>query len=226
MMRVRWPFAPYGTREIVLGTLLLGGAFGLLLWAFPWAAPVPALLLGFVLSFFRDPERVVPDGQDCVLSPADGRVADIEELREEAFLRADAVRVGIFMSVFDVHVNRAPVSGKVVFRDYRRGKFLDARAAAASRENESAFVGIERADGTRVLVRQVAGLVARRIVCGCEVGDAVVRGARFGMVKFGSRLEVWVPRGSGFRVAVAVGERVRAGCSVLGKFGVDGGPPG
>lgn len=217
--RVRWPFARYGTRELVLGSIVLGAATALALWQVPWAAPVPVLLLAFLLSFFRDPERTPPAGERKVLSPADGTVADIVEMREDDFLHAEAVRIGIFMSVFNVHVNRVPVSGRVVFRDYRRGKFRNAMGPAASRENECSLVGIEAAGGTRVLVRQVAGLIARRIVTDCAEGDELERGRRFGMVKFGSRLEVFVPRAAGFRPAVAVGDRVRAGVSVLGELG-------
>jgi phosphatidylserine decarboxylase len=172
----------------------------------------------FLFGFFRDPERTPPEGDNALLSPADGRVADIEEVRETEFLAADAVRIGVFMSLFDVHVNRAPLAGRVVFRDYRPGKFHNALGARASRENECSLVGIERADGTRVLVRQIAGVIARRIVCDCEVGTELARGQRLGMVKFGSRLEVFVPKSSGFRPAVAVGDRVRAGRSVLGHF--------
>jgi len=215
---LRWPLTRYGTRELVAGSLLLAGACALALWLWPWAVVAPAALWAFLLAFFRDPERTAPEGEDAILSPADGRVADIEELREDAFLGTEAVRVGIFMSLFNVHVNRAPVSGKVVFRDYRPGKFHNAMVAQASRENECMLVGIERADGTRVLLRQIAGVIARRIVCDCSVGTELTRGQRFGMVKFGSRLEVYVPKASGFQPAVAVGDRVRAGSSVLGRF--------
>jgi phosphatidylserine decarboxylase len=216
---VRWPLTRYGTRELVAGSLLLAGACALTLWLRAWAVVVPAALWAFLLAFFRDPERTPPDGEESVISPADGRVADVEELSEGEFLGAEAVRVGIFMSLFNVHVNRAPVSGKVLFRDYRPGKFHNAMVAQASSENECSLVGIERGDGTRVLVRQIAGVIARRIVCDCPVGSELTRGERFGMVKFGSRLEVYVPKASGFRPAVAVGDRVKAGTSVIGRLG-------
>jgi len=152
-------------------------------------------------------------------------VADITEAAEDEFLGCDAVRIGIFMSVFNVHVNRAPVSGTVVFRDHRPGTFHNAMSAAASAENECSLIGIECPGGQRVLVKQIAGLIARRIVCACGVGDAVERGRRIGMVKFGSRLEVYVPRAAGLAVAVAVGDRVRAGRSVLGELGGHKGHP-
>lgn len=216
---VRWPLTRYGTRELVLLGFPLAAATAVVAWWMAWLAVVPAALAVFVVAFFRDPERTPPWGEEKVLSPADGRVADVEEVREEEFLDADAVRVGIFMSVFNVHVNRAPVSGRVVYRAYRRGKFGNAMGAAASRENECSLVGVELSDGRRVLVKQIAGLIARRIVCDCEEGDGLERGGRFGMVKFGSRLEVIVPQAAGFRPTVAVGERVRAGETVLGVLG-------
>jgi len=210
----------------VLAAGILGGATALALWKLPWAAALPGVLLLFVLYFFRDPERCAPEGEDQLVSPADGRVVDVVTVREEGFLGADAVRVGIFMSLFDVHVNRAPLAGKVVFRDYRPGKFHNAMGGRASRENECSLVGIERSDGARVLVKQIAGLLARRIVCDCPIGRELMRGQRLGMVKFGSRLEVYVPHWSGFRLAVRVGDRVRAGRSVLGRLGAAEGSRG
>ncbi len=200
------------------GTALLAGGAVLALWVYPPLVAVPAALWVFLLSFFRDPERTAPGGDEKLLSPADGRVADVERVREDEFFHADALRVGIFMSVFNVHVNRAPASGKVAFRAYRRGKFRNAMGAAASAENECALVGIERPGGGRLLVKQIAGLIARRIVCACREGDELHRGERFGMVKFGSRLEVYVPASEAFRLAVGVGDRVKAGASVLGEF--------
>ena len=219
---VRWPFTRYGTRELALSVLLAGGLTALAAWLWLPAAVVPAAVLVVAVAFFRDPERTPPEDDDLLVSPADGRVADIEEVREDAFLGADALRVGVFMSVFNVHVNRAPLDGKVVFRDYRPGRFLNAMGSEASRQNECSLVGIERPDGTRVLVKQIAGLIARRIVTDCEVGGELARGERIGMVKFGSRLEVYVPVSAGFEVAVAVGDVVRAGSSALGRLPTSG----
>lgn len=216
---MRWPFARYGTGVLVACSLIMAGATALAVWLLPWAAPIPALLLVFVLWFFRDPERVAPEGERKLLSPADGTVADVETVREDRFLGGEALRVGVFMSVFNVHVNRAPVSGTVAYRDYCPGKFLNAMAAEASRANECSFVGLEMLDGTRVLVRQIAGLIARRIVTACEVGDRLDRGERFGMVKFGSRLEVYVPAAAGFEASVKVGDKVSAGMTILGTIG-------
>jgi len=213
---------PRGKRRALALVLLFGGLTALAAWLWWPAACVPAALGGLAVAFFRDPEREPPGDADVLVSPADGRVADIEEVREDEFLGADAVRVGVFMSVFNVHVNRAPLDGTVVFRDYRPGKFLNAMSAAASSANECSLVGIERPDGTRVLVKQIAGLIARRIVTACEVGGAVRRGERIGMVKFGSRLEVYVPVSAGLELDVAVGDAVRAGSSALGRLGSEG----
>lgn len=215
---LRWPLTRYGTRELVVGTLVLGGLCAVAVWLFPWAGIVPAALWVLLVNFFRDPERVPPEGEDRLVSPADGCVADIETVQEAEFLHAEALRIGIFMSVLNVHVNRAPLAGRVAWRAYRPGKFRNAMGAEATRENECAFVGLERPDGSRILVRQIAGLVARRIVTDCAVGDELKRGQRFGMVKFGSRLEVYVPAAVPFRPTVAVGEHVKAGESVLGEI--------
>ena len=223
---MRWPFTRYGTRELALSAALFGGLTALAAWWLPWVAVVPAALLVVAVAFFRDPERTPPGGGDLMVSPADGRVADIEEVREDEFLGADALRVGVFMSVLNVHVNRAPLDGTVVYRDYRPGRFLNAMGAEASSQNECSLIGIERPDGTRVLVKQIAGLIARRIVTDCDVGTSVERGERIGMVKFGSRLEVYVPVAAGLEVGVAVGERVRAGHSALGRLAPRGGSSG
>lgn len=224
---MRWPLTPYGARELTVGTMLLAGACVAVLCLLPWwLVVVPAVLWVFLVSFFRDPVRVPPDGDDVVVSPADGCVADVEEVAEGDFLGCPAVRVGIFMSLFNVHVNRAPLSGTVGFREHRPGKFHNAMLPEASRENECLLLGVERADGLRYLVKQVAGLVARRIVCEPAVGSAVVRGERYGMVKFGSRLEVYVPVSTGFEASVSVGDRVRAGSSALGTLGSTGGGDG
>jgi len=219
---VRVPLTPHGLRELVLGSVVLGALCVVAAWVLPLATVVPAALWVFLVGFFRDPERRPPPGDDLVLSPADGRVTDVETVVESDFLGCEAVRVGIFMSLFDVHVNRAPLSAKVVYRQHRPGRFHNAMLPVAARENECLLLGLEREDGTRFLVKQVAGLVARRIVCVPQVGDEVRRGERFGMVKFGSRLEVYVPTSSGFRPTVEVGQRVRAGESVVGELRSEG----
>ncbi|NQT88183.1 phosphatidylserine decarboxylase family protein [bacterium] len=204
---------------MVIGTVVLGGSIALCAWLLPWLAIAPALLLVFVYSFFRDPERQAPGDADDLLSPADGVVADIGVAPEDEFLKADTLRIGIFMSVFNVHVNRAPLAGRVVWKAYRPGRFHNAMRTEAAAENECGYIAIERADGVRIVVRQVAGLIARRIVTACSLDDPLERGERFGMIKFGSRLEVYIPASVDFRPSVSVGDRMTAGLSILGRIG-------
>jgi len=219
-------FARWGWRELTLyggGCALLGAAVAAVLpspWC--WASVLPFTGAGLVAWFFRDPERTIPDGAGLLVSPADGHVADIETVDEPTFLRGKAIRVGIFLSPLDVHVNRSPARGVVRHREYRAGKFLAAYDRRAVEENESCALGIEceapaGKPPLRVLVRQVVGVAARRIVCPAEPGLALGRGERFGMIKFGSRTELWVPADAGFLCRVKVGEFVRGGSSVLGE---------
>jgi phosphatidylserine decarboxylase len=179
------------------------------------AAVVPLLLaVGFCLWFFRDPERAAPDGDGLVISPADGKVVAVVAEREERFLHAPTTRVSIFMSPLDVHVNRNPVSGVVEAVQHTNGKFTAAFKDKASLDNERNAV-VLRSGERRYLMVQIAGALARRIVCHVAPGDRVERGARFGMIMFGSRVDVYLPEGVVPRVRN--GERVRAGVSVLGE---------
>ncbi len=217
---MRIPLARYGIREIVL----FGGlaAAGVVLSAvyFWYLAPAFAVGLGFVLFFFRDPERRVPSVPGVLVSPADGKVVQIGEVDEPEFLGQRAHRVGIFMSPLNVHVNRAPCDGEVEAVAHRPGRFLRADKESASSENERTSLVLRNAAGgrARIVVRQIAGVLARRIVCDVAVGERLERGERFGMVKFGSRAEVYVPADSGFEWSVRVGQRVRGGETVLGVF--------
>ncbi len=221
---------PFRLTTYGLGTLLGTGAIlaaaGAALWinVHPWTVTVPGALFVFCLWFFRDPDRVLPEGEDLVLSPADGTVADIEEVDEPDFVGGRATRIGIFLSVFNCHVNRVPVGGKVRRVSYRRGKFLAAFNERASAENESNFVGIETdrrlpsGGPLRVAVKQISGVIARRIVCACRENDAVSRGQRFGMIKFGSRTELYLPPESVAELSVKVGDKVRGWTSVIGRL--------
>jgi phosphatidylserine decarboxylase len=210
---------------IGLGMLLAVGALAAAvvwrawpLWLLAFALVVVAL---WVPWFFRDPERVGERGGELVIAPADGRVVMITEVDEPAFLHGKALRISIFMNVFNVHVNRYPVSGTVRFVHYNPGKFLNAATDKSSLENEQMSVGIERAspgDGSlRVLVRQIAGLVARRIVTYSREGDEVEQGERMGIIRFGSRVDVFLPTSA--TPAVAVGETTVAGASVIARLG-------
>lgn len=181
-----------------------------------WIAAVVLIALAtWVVYFFRDPERTGDRGEQFVVSPADGKVVQITEVDEPAFVRGRAVRISIFMNVFSVHVNRYPVSGKVTYVHYNAGKFLNAASDKASLENEQMSVGIESAHG-RVLVRQIAGLIARRIVNYAKVGVQAEQGLRMGIIRFGSRVDVFVPPSS--RMRVKLGDLSVAGVSVLSEF--------
>jgi len=168
----------------------------------------------FVLNFFRNPARTPEGDARTVVAAADGVVSDIEEVDEPEFIAGRAVRVGIFLNVFDVHVNRSCIDGTVRHASYRPGRFLDARHPDASHENEANTLGLEVdpavCPGVRILLRQLSGLIARRIVCTHGPGDPVRRGECYGMIKFGSRTEIWLPVDR-HELLVAVGQRVRCG---------------
>jgi len=217
---VRIPLAEYGLRELLLfGGAALAGLVATAVWAW-YLTPVFAAVLVFVVAFFRDPTRQVPTEAGAVVAPADGRITEVTEAVEPQFLQTRAHKIGIFMSLVSVHVNRSPCAGRVEAVVHRPGRFLDARDPAASAENESTAMAIAEAEGrgARVLLRQVAGVLARRIVCAAAVGDRLQRGQRIGMIKFGSRAEVYVPVEAGFDVAVKIGDRVKAGETILGRF--------
>ncbi|MDM8526441.1 phosphatidylserine decarboxylase family protein [Desulfococcaceae bacterium HSG8] len=168
----------------------------------------------FICCFFRDPDRVIPNKKDVVVSPADGKVVAADITENSPYYEGRCVRISIFMSVFNVHVNRVPYDGAVKDVRYHPGKFFAANKNKASGENEQNAVFIETEGGKTICVVQVAGLVARRIICGVQEGDKLVRGQRFGMICFGSRLDVYLPADT--EPAVIVGDRVEAGTSVLG----------
>ncbi|MDP1892075.1 MAG: phosphatidylserine decarboxylase family protein [Gemmatimonadaceae bacterium] len=176
------------------------------------AAVVSVLLAVWVAYFFRDPERQGERGPRVVIAPADGKVVQVMEVDEPAFMHGRAIRIAIFMNVFSVHVNRYPVSGRITYTHYNPGKFLNAAVDKASLENEQSSVGIESGPH-RVLVRQIAGLVARRIVTYSRPGDQADQGERFGIIRFGSRVDVYLPVGSTPRVRV--GEHTSAGTTVI-----------
>lgn len=169
----------------------------------------------FVLNFFRDPERVVPEDPDAVICPADGRVIKVEKVMDDRFTGTEALVVCVFMNVFDVHVNRAPVKGRVREIRYNEGRFFPADKEKASLENEQNAVFIESEKGL-VVANQIAGLVARRIVCRASVGDELERGERFGIIRFGSRVDVFMPATA--EATVKVGDKVKAGSSVLARL--------
>lgn len=207
---------------VVLGALAVGA--GMLFW--PLAIPFAIVWL-WVLSFFRDPRRRRSFAPGELCSPADGRVTEITELDDYPPLGGPAIRIGIFLSLFNVHVNRAPCSGRVRSLAYRAGEYLDARHPEAGIRNESNNMIIDPEGGLPgpVEVRQVAGLVARRIICHARANDQLTIGERFGMIKFGSRTELVIPNAPGCEVLVGIGDDVRAGLSVLARQRVDAASP-
>ena len=212
--------APEGWPFIVPGWALVAvGAWGVGVWgAWVWAALVPWTLIAvWLLVFFRDPVRTGPRGDQYVIAPADGKIVDIRETDEPMYVRTRATRISIFMSVFDVHVNRYPVTGTNELVRYNPGRFLHAASDKASLDNEQSSVGVRGARGP-LLVRQIAGLIARRIVTDGKLGDRVTQGARMGMIRFGSRVDVFVPAAARPSLRVAIGDRVRAGATVLAEY--------
>ncbi|MFY9559633.1 MAG: phosphatidylserine decarboxylase [Terriglobales bacterium] len=187
---------------------VLGAA--VLAWLTAWPYAIPVILLGaFFLLFFRDPERAIPQEAGAVVSPADGKVTDVSVVTVSGTPRK---RISIFLSVFDVHVNRSPIAGVIRDVRYQRGKFLNAMGANSAAENEQNIVTVE-GEGHTVVFKQIAGLLARRIVFDRRVGDHVARGERIGLIKFGSRVDVLLDRNAG--IQVKPGDRVKGGASVL-----------
>ncbi len=174
------------------------------------------LLTLFVLWFFRNPQRKTPEKEKLVISPADGKVIRIEETASEEQPGKTCLKISIFMNIFNVHVNRIPYSGRVRFIRYRSGKFLSANLDKASALNERNTVMVQTDDGREIMTVQIAGLIARRIVCWLREGMQVRKGDRFGLIRFGSRLEVFLPLGSA--ILVEVGDRVRAGETPIGEL--------
>ena len=187
--------------------LLLGGK---------WMVMVSFVITVFMVYFFRDPEREIPEGEGLFVSPADGRIILIKDVFEKEHLKAAVIEISIFMSPFNVHVNRAPCDGKIKGIRHNKGKFIAAYKDEASFKNENIEMTLETKYGD-MLVRQVAGYVARRAVCRANTGDSLKRGERYGIIKFSSRLDVYIPKDTA--VKVKLGDRVKAGETVIGVIG-------
>lgn len=225
--RDRLPFARVGLTEL----WLISGAFftvaALWIWGTwklgpfaPWFAIVPLFLGGCIVWFFRDPHRVVPRDAGIVVSPADGKVVQVDEIAHDEFIGGPAVLIGIFLSVFNVHINRTPVAARVIGLSYRKGKFLNALRPESARENEQLAVRLEENNlpHRRMIVRQITGAIARRIVCWVKPGDELAAGEQFGMIKLGSRTELVLPREAGLQILVRVGDKVQAGSSAVARY--------
>jgi len=231
--RDRLPFARVGLAELVLlcGAAFGGAALAAILttaWQFDgiaqfvgWLASGTLAVVGLLIAwFFRDPHRTVPQAEGLVVSPADGKIVTVEEIDHDEFIEGPAVLIGIFLSIFSVHINRMPVDGRVIGLRYREGKCLNALRPESARENEQLAVRLEgnNVPHRRIVVRQITGAIARRIVCWLKPGDELKAGRRFGMIKLGSRTELVVPQEDSLEIKVKVGDLVRAGSSVLACY--------
>jgi phosphatidylserine decarboxylase len=213
MTEQRWPVAreglPFLIPSALLALLFAGLGWGIL-------TGVAILLTLFIVFFFRNPERRIPDDKNAILSPADGTIIHLGQCEEERFLKEKALKVSIFMSVFDVHLNRAPVSGTLIAENYNRGRFFVASADKASLLNEQKALVLETEDRFKVLLVQIAGFIARRIVCYPRAGDRLKQGEIFGLIRFGSRVDLYLP--PTVKPNVRVGERVKGGESIIGYW--------
>ena len=209
-------FAREGLLFIAIAAVIAAGAFGFAIsrrsWGLWLAALVLLLLALWVAYFFRDPERTGDRGPSLVVAPADGKLIMITEVDEPSFIKGRAIRLSIFMNVFNVHVNRYPVDGVVKYIHYNKGKFFNAAAEKSSLENEQMSVGLDNGRH-RILVRQIAGLIARRIVTYSKLGETVKQGDRMGIIRFGSRVDIFIPPGS--TVRAQLGDVTAAGVTIL-----------
>ena len=216
---MRISLTKYGLRELIIFGIPCIVGMGFSIAFYPWVVPIPLFVLSFLLNFFRDPDREIPKGAELIIAPADGTVSHIVPVFEENYLKCNTTKISIFMSVLNVHVNRVPVHGRVEFVRHTKGKFLDARDDECFSYNENNVMGLSVIGSSlKIAIKQIAGKIAKRIVCTCKVGDVLEQGQRFGMIKFGSRVEVFVPNSVKFVVMVKVGEKVTAGKTVLGKI--------
>ncbi len=208
-----------GYAIILYNGLLLAG-FVLLLIFYPSnllkiLLVIASVFFVFHFFFFRDPERKIPERIKVIISPADGKIIKISEVEENKYLHGKALMVSIFMSIFNVHVNRIPVSGKVEYLEHKAGKFKAAFKDKSSQLNEQSLIGI-KIDQTKILFIQIAGFIARRIVNNLKIGDEVKCGERFGMIKYGSRLDVFLPVST--KIKVRINEKVKAGETIIGEL--------
>jgi phosphatidylserine decarboxylase len=214
MKKKNWPVAAEGLPfliPVVLFTIFLA-AMGWKIWM-----SLGILFSLFIAYFFRNPRREIPDLENIILAPADGKIIHVGECREDRFLKEQVLKVSIFMSLFDVHLNRAPVSGKVLERSYLPGRFLVASVEKSSLLNEQNALLLETEDHWKILLVQIAGFVARRIVCYAKAGDRLRKGEIFGLIRFGSRVDLYLP--TAVKPNVRVGQHVKGGESIIGYRG-------
>ncbi len=208
-------FAKYGWKELVIFSLISLGLGAALWFVHPlarYALPIPVFMFLFVLNFFRDPPRRIPTEPGLMVSPADGEVVEIKDMDEPEFLKVPCTRVAIFLNVFNVHINRSPCEGVVKGTKYKPGKFLDVRHPDCSTMNESNTIHLGD-----VVVKQIAGLIARRIVCEAKTDTKLARGEKFGMIKFGSRTELYIPKDQVQEIRVKLKDKVKGGETVIAR---------
>ena len=216
--RDRVPIVRDGWIEILLAAALLLPLAWLVALRWPIAAAVPLGLLAFVVFFFRNPRRRIPTEPGLLVAPADGRIVDVRKVEEMPIIGGEAWRIGIFLSVFDVHVNRCPERARVEDVRYRPGRFFDARDRRAAEQNEATTILFRSPTLGPYVVRQIAGLIARRIVCYAGAGQTYERGDLIGLIKFGSRTELYVPAEPGVELLVQEGDRVRGGATPVVRY--------
>ena len=212
-MRIRnlLPFAPGVYNYVVCCVLLLLITSAFKFYILSYAS---LCMLFFVLFFFRDPKRRAPSGENIIVSPADGKISCIENVYEDTFFKSKAIRIVIILSLFDVHINRSPISGVVKYKKYTYGKFIPVFKDHFCDDNERNSIGIENDTGTKVLVNQITGFLARRIVCKARKNSNLALGEKYGMIKFGSCVELFIPANTTLKVST--GDRVKALSSIIG----------
>lgn len=228
---MRFPLSKYGWPElvifpvIILGGMALAACASLLMPRLSMGAiisieAVLVIVLAWVLLFFRDPYRVCPKEANLLLSPADGKVTGVEIVEENDFIGGRAIKIGIFLSIFNVHINRSPCNAKVVRISYKKGRYKNAANPESGQVNESNALYIIRTDAPqdKMIVRQISGAIARRIVCAAKEGQELSGGEKFGMIKFGSRTELYVPARANTKCLVRVGDKVKAGLTPLVRY--------
>ena len=223
------PLTKFGMPEVAVypASLLVAMAGAYLLrsfvspdWAYLIVEAILAIVLIWVLSFFRDPDRAVPQDKSLIISPADGTISDIEELKKADGFDGPVLRIGIFLSVFNVHINRTPCDVKIDKIQYKLGLFKNALSPDSAKVNESNDIYMTQLNQPKdkMLVRQISGAIARRIVCKAAVGDKFLAGDKFGMIKFGSRTEIYIPIRANLKNLVKIGDKTKAGLTILARY--------
>jgi len=217
-----WPEVAIYPAAILAVIVIVGAASGSFLPVLAGIVVEPVLVILFVFSlmFFRDPRRAGPQDGKLLLSPADGRITDVETVYENDFIGGSALKIGIFLSIFDAHINRAPCNVRVEKITYKKGKYTNAANPRSAKVNESNELALVRTDSPkdRLIVRQISGAIARRIVCAATMGQELVAGEKFGMIKFGSRTELYAPQTDSIKCLVHVGQKVKAGLTPLLRY--------